>query len=630
MKDQEGFLKALSGVRGRIDFSRRDFIKGAGVIAAGATSMCIVGCAPKDSAESVRANQSASASATEAGMTFSGNAGKTMGEVMGAGWLGNEPDIAQNDIAETVACDIVVCGAGHAGTACARKAAEKGANVIVVEMQTEDMFSVLGNDIGHLNSSWQVDSIGIPAYDPVDFMNEYQICCAGRAQPTLISKFANRSGEAFDWFIDGYTADEVSGLKALNWPVPEGYTYKKGMFHSYVGTCNFESGSVSLQDALLRSQQKAKDAGATFRFATTAVKLVHDDGNTVVTGVVCQNADGSYVEFDAKAVVLACGDIGSNSPMYNAICAENYALGEYADCQSFSGRDGSGIAMAMRMGAKVEIATGGDMGSHASMILSPMEAAETIWLDRAGKRFCNEALGGPLLSGCAGARQPGQVFYSIWDGDWKEVLLNQIAGHLCLKYWDDETIANIATYMNDAETAGSEGSDASGKYLFCADTLDELFDYMGLDAAAKRNALAAIETWNAAAAAGRDDEFGRDPDMLWAIVTPPFYGFAASKHVGGGSLVSTSGLLVTGDQQVQGVGFEPIRGLYATGNTSGGRFPMGYNGIMNGVSIGMCLTLGMCLGEFLATGDLDEATAAGSASAAPKQSDKGMGPGGPM
>ena len=57
---------------------------------------------------------------------------------------------------------------------------------------------------------------------------------------------------------------------------------------------------------------------------------------------------------------------------------------------------------------------------------------------------------------------------------------------------------------------------------------------------------------------------------------------------------------------------------------------MGYNGIMNGVSIGMCLTLGMCLGEFLATGDLDEATAAGSASAAPKQSDKGMGPGGPM
>ena len=54
------------------------------------------------------------------------------------------------------------------------------------------------------------------------------------------------------------------------------------------------------------------------------------------------------------------------------------------------------------------------------------------------------------------------------------------------------------------------------------------------------------------------------------------------------------------DQQVQGQGFKTIKGLYATGNNSGGRFPMGYNGIMNGVSIGMALTLGMVLGEQLA------------------------------
>ena len=86
-----------------------------------------------------------------------------------------------------------------------------------------------------------------------------------------------------------------------------------------------------------------------------------------------------------------------------------------------------------------------------------------------------------------------------------------------------------------------------------------------------------------------------------------------TNRAGGGTmaLCSTSGLLVTADQQVQGQAFEPIKGLYATGNTSGGRFPMGYNGIMNGVSIGMALTLGMTLGEFLATADLDEATTLG-------------------
>lgn len=622
MQNKEQFIEKLSQVRGRIDFSRRDFFKGAGVLAVAGVSGGITGCSSPQSRTEIK-DQTTSEST--AGMTFSGNEGKSMGEVLGKGWLGDEPTIDPDSIIEIVSADIVVCGAGHAGTACARKAAESGARVLVVESQKEEAFTVLGNDIGHLNSSWQRNVIGVPEYDPIDFMNEYQICCAGRAQPGLLSKFAHRSGEAFDWFIEGYSAEEMAGLKALNWPVSDGYQYKKGMFHSYVGTCNFESGDVSLQTALLRSQEKARTSGAEFRWGTTAEKLVHSEDNMTVTGVICKT-DAGYIQINAQSVVLACGDIGGNSQMYNAICQENYALGEYKDCGSFSGRDGSGIALAMRIGAKVEIGTGGDMGSHAMMILSPLEAAETIWLDREGKRFCNEALGGPLLSGCAAARQPGQVFYSVWDAHWKEMLLNQIAGHLCLKYWDDDTIDKITTYMDDAQLKGSEGSDESGKYLYCADTLEDLFDYMGLDSSAKKNALDSIATYNAAHDTGRDEEFGRDAEMLWPISTPPYYGFVSSKHVGGGSLVSTSGLLVTSNQQVQGAGFEPIKGLYATGNTSGGRFPMGYNGIMNGVSIGMCLTLGMCLGEYLATTDLVQASQVGRNNAEPKVSSKGMAP----
>ena len=85
-----------------------------------------------------------------------------------------------------------------------------------------------------------------------------------------------------------------------------------------------------------------------------------------MTGVIAQDADGNYIQYYGEAVVLACGDIGSNSAMYNAICRENYELGEYADCAAMSGRDGSGIAMGMRIGAKVEIGTGGDMAATRS------------------------------------------------------------------------------------------------------------------------------------------------------------------------------------------------------------------------------------------------------------------------
>ena len=96
----------------------------------------------------------------------------------------------------------------------------------MVDPQAEDTFSVLGNDIGHLNSAWQTEIMGVPRYDEVDFMNEYQIYCAGRAQPGLVSQFAHRSGEAFDWFIDNFSDDEKAGIVCLNWPAVEGYDYK--------------------------------------------------------------------------------------------------------------------------------------------------------------------------------------------------------------------------------------------------------------------------------------------------------------------------------------------------------------------------------------------------------------------
>ena len=614
----------ISALRGRIALSRRHFLSGAGVLAMGAASAgMIAGCSPQAQGEAKATGNGGSMAETGAAAA-TGNQGKTMGEVLGAGWLGEEPTIAEDEIASTTDADIIVCGAGHAGTAVARRASELGKKVIVVEMQPEDTFSALGNDIGHLNSSWQLDRVGIPEYSVIDFMNEYQMYAAGRAQPTLVSQFANRSGEALDWFIDGYTEAEKDELIPLNWPVVDGYNYKKNGFTSYVGTCQF-GGSVGMTDAVKRSQDKAREAGAEFVFGQAAVRLVHNDDGTEVTGVIAKDSNsGEYHQYNGGAVVLACGDIGSNSAMYNAICRENYELGEYADCAAMSGRDGSGIAMAMRIGAKVEIATGGDMGSHAFIPLSPMEGIECLWLNKYGERYCNEAFGGPLLSGCAGAREPGDRAYLIWGGDWKEVFLNQLAGHLAPKEWDEETIANVQATMEAAVGSGAEGDDTSGKFLYCADTLEELCDFMGMEEGVKANALAAVEKWNAARKAGADTEFGRDPETMWPIEEGPFYGYPCGKRVGGGSLVATSGLLVTGRQQVQGQGFEPIKGLFACGNTSGGRFPMGYNGIMNGVSIGMCLCLGYTLGEFLATEDYNRYCTLGAGNADIKQSDKGM------
>ena len=163
-----------------------------------------------------------------------------------------------------------------------------------------------------------------------------------------MSEFANRSGEAFDWLVESLSEDELASVNCLNWPVAEGYNYKKGLFHSYVGTPNFggvgttSEPLVGLQEVVLRSQGIAKDKGAEFIFDAKGVKLVHSDDNTEVTGIIAQRGNGTYIQVNAKAVVLAAGDFGSNVEMYNALCYENYGLGEYRDLGAMMGCDGSG------------------------------------------------------------------------------------------------------------------------------------------------------------------------------------------------------------------------------------------------------------------------------------------------
>ena len=130
---QAQVVSELFKVRGAIPLpavmTRRGFVAGAGAAVAAAT---MAGTALADQAPAGAPEAGAAEAApTAVGMQFTGNEGKTMGEVLGAGWLGEEPEIT--DIAQTLTTHIVVCGAGHAGTAVARHAAELGSDVIVVD-----------------------------------------------------------------------------------------------------------------------------------------------------------------------------------------------------------------------------------------------------------------------------------------------------------------------------------------------------------------------------------------------------------------------------------------------------------------------------------------------------------------
>ena len=80
-------------------------------------------------------------------------------------WAIKPQTISPDAVSETYDSDIVIIGAGHAGTCAARAAAEAGVSVIVLEQQERETQWVLGiGEIGHINSRWQKEH-GIAAGD---------------------------------------------------------------------------------------------------------------------------------------------------------------------------------------------------------------------------------------------------------------------------------------------------------------------------------------------------------------------------------------------------------------------------------------------------------------------------------
>ena len=137
--------------------------------------------------------------------------------------------------------------------------------------------------------------------------------------------------------------------------------------------------------------------------------------------------------------------------------------------------------------------------------------------------------------------------------------------------------------------------------LYAADTLEELADYIGFEGAIKRNFLATVKRYNDFCATGRDEDFGKDAQLLHALDEPPYY---AQPALTGGMigmfLVTCGGLLTDEYQNVLNQDKDPIPGLYATGNCCGRRFGPQYSTPIAGVSIGIANALGREVGRIVA------------------------------
>ncbi len=298
-------------------------------------------------------------------------------------WAVPMEPVSEEQIIKTYTADVVILGAGHAGTAAARAAAEAGAKVLVVEQQQEKRFEVYGAQYGSVNSEF-MKKRGAPEVDPVEIIADWQRRSLNRANPALVRQFAYHTGSTFDWFMDPLP-EEMKDVLTFENPWPKHFTGELNGYRNYVGTAIFKNSKfdvsqmappaegdgpegeppkgkmppmtpLSLTEAVVFTHELTKKLGAEFVFGVTGDYLEKDDNGRVVA-LIGHNYKKEYFRFVGKnGVILAAGDFSGNRQMVMDLLGEYAALTEEGEKFPYipAGRKGKGIQMGLWAGGKME------------------------------------------------------------------------------------------------------------------------------------------------------------------------------------------------------------------------------------------------------------------------------------
>lgn len=531
-----------------------------------------------------------------------------------AAWRKTPAEISDSKIKQTYEVDIGIIGLGHSGLAVFRAAAEHNANVLAVEKQAEGTWWTIGHDIGCINSKHQ-QKFGIQNIDPIDFLNNWELMANNKANPYFVMQFAKHSGEAIDWYMEPVDQGLIDQMRMTFWPdnkytvhkLSNGYKYYSGAMEIWTDIWKArESGKPFDPNELNNtSGLELKDMSrmnlkyvtknyhnAKVLWQTTGAQLVKKDGK--VTGFIAKTADGSYVKVNCrKGVVLAGGGFGGNIEMCNDLLPAVKRM--YTPDEKFTAqfdRDGSTIAMGVWAGGRLE----GEISTmNFDSIYLPDMVPGPFIVDSTGSRFQNEASAGTEMNGMFVCRSRRGPVYAVYDKNYKKQILTGFPSHSGFDYSDKYEVQRMDNTFAAAKAAGTKGTDSG---WFCADTLEELADALGFTGETKATFLAQVAEYNKICKSGVDTDFGKDPHFLNALTTGPYYAHKCELTAGFG-LVTTGGFVTTNQQNVVDDYYNPIPGLYATGNNCGLRFGPTYITPIPGVSVGMAITLGKELGEYL-------------------------------
>ena len=262
-----------------------------------ATAGVLAGCAPHAKGEVAGADAATGATSDGALQTVD--------------WLGEAPEISDDDCIETLECEVLVIGAGTSGYFAAASAAESGAKTLLIEKSSVGS-SVRSSALGAVNSRLQREQGAKAAIVPMEIANDMDRYAIGQINASLVRAWALNSGETLDWYTDLMARNGIE--VQLEWNMPDGTFYK-----------DWPTGHGTNGEYPSREQDVAKviDAyissfdGCEVRFNCAMKRLIEEDGR--VLGAYAEVEEGMVRINASKGVVVATGGYAYNQDMYLAL-----------------------------------------------------------------------------------------------------------------------------------------------------------------------------------------------------------------------------------------------------------------------------------------------------------------------
>lgn len=572
------------------EMNRRQFVSLAGIGAGALAAMGLAGCSP-----------------AKPSLAGTGEAHAAEGSEGAASWLGEAPEIAEEQIVRTETTDLLIVGAGNAGMVAAATAADLGMNFMVCDKAGD--VQATRHFVGAVDSRWQKEA-GVTV-DKGKLLNELTRYASGKCSQDVWKVWIDESGETLefvyditaaagmDLYLDVDDYDHSTGGTDYYVPMQQHMWYLPAVTEAAPPAL---WGNASADAGVSRNKVLADfiaSKGTEVAFGYTLAKLVREEGGRV-TGAIFETSDG-YVQVNAaKGVLLATGGYSANPVMLSALAPA--VLDSCAAIDKMPNCTGDGIKAGLWAGARMDresapmifdrgaVLPGVDCGLEGEGMEAdfPSVCSENVIgslpflkVNRRGERFFNESAPYDWCAAAA-ANQPGGVWCSILDANaGADAARFQIIG--CAKI-ASQLLQGLPPEETVAVFPGGQALLEQGAFVK-ADTLEELADQLGLP---RDVFLATVERYNELYDKQADEDYGKEAFRLSEIRTAPFYGC----WFGGALLTTLDGLKINANMQVLDQKLESIPGLYAAGDCSGSMFSGNYPEYLIGCAVGRTMTEG--------------------------------------